>query len=217
MSYLLSTRKPSRRAATPPASASSSTPESKCVTLPPAPPEPTAAAETNAGRSKTFYIHPEFSLPKPTGDDVEACGWEWGGDETMHPFWAVRRLTAAQMRKLYDESKPGEIRPRFNCVLADFTMSNVTLAAPLATHVDSVLNVTRKVIVQYMTNCMAVQEGEELFIEVANKKPPDAKNKNSMRQALQGEQRARTASKRKRLAGGDEPRTSATGRGGANH
>ena len=54
---------------------------------------------------KVYYVHPEWKTPKgPAPDNFQReCGvetdWEWTGDETMHPFWAVRRLTHAQMSK----------------------------------------------------------------------------------------------------------------------
>ena len=33
--------------------------------------------------------------------------WQWDGDESMHPFWAVRRLTRTEL-----EQEPG--KPEFN-------------------------------------------------------------------------------------------------------
>ena len=42
-----------------------------------------------------------------------SADWEWKGDESLHPFWAVRRLTPAQLA-----SEPKSSRAvRFNVSL----------------------------------------------------------------------------------------------------
>ena len=43
----------------------------------------------------TFFITPEWKAPQCTDDGQ----WIWEGDESMHPFWAVRRLSSAAVAK----------------------------------------------------------------------------------------------------------------------
>ena len=71
-------------------------------------------------RQKTYYVHPEYKLPEDPecrrpeeGGDTEledeaepkegvasdVCVWEWKGDETLHPFWAVERLSEDELRR----------------------------------------------------------------------------------------------------------------------
>ena len=56
---------------------------------------------TEEGEANVYYIHPEFKAPEetdPSGEPADGAKvWNYQGGETMHPFWAVRRLTAQQM------------------------------------------------------------------------------------------------------------------------
>ena len=101
----------------------------------------------------------------------------------MHPFWAVRRLTAAQLRKLQDETKKGLPKPRFNCGLTDFTMSNVSIAAPCG----HCVNVTRNVTIQVLTNTAAVLKDEELILEISGKRPAEKKGNATLSHVLKAE------------------------------
>ncbi len=46
----------------------------------------------------TFYLHPEFKLPieapraEAAVSDTQQRSWKWDGGETMHFFWAVRKV-----------------------------------------------------------------------------------------------------------------------------
>ena len=132
---------------------------------------------------------PEFKTPTDKRADVDKHDsikppeWEWGGDETMHPFWAAKRLTAAQLKRLRDQTKVGTQKPRFNCALTDFTMSVVAIAAPHG----SCVNTTRNVVFQALTNTVPVRKGEELILEIAAKKSADPKPKRTLREALNDE------------------------------
>jgi hypothetical protein len=93
---------------------------------------------SNVIRETSFYVLPEFKSPvdkrTPTQmkEEESSPSWHWGegGAETMHPFWAVRRITATQLRKEQEAKKIGQPQSRFNCELIDFQMSLVSIAAP---------------------------------------------------------------------------------------
>ena len=51
----------------------------------------------------TFYVVPEWLAPRSQladdcdSDDTETKTlWTWSGDESMHPYWAIRRPTDKQ-------------------------------------------------------------------------------------------------------------------------
>jgi hypothetical protein len=46
----------------------------------------------------------------------------------MHPFWAVRRMTAKQLTRERSQVRLGQLPPRFNCELQNFSLSSVGLA-----------------------------------------------------------------------------------------
>jgi hypothetical protein len=80
-----------------------------------------------ANRTTTFVLNPEFTKPKQdeaavagttgSGSTAVADSWLWGapGQETMNPFWAVRRLTQKQLTREANDTKNGATIPRFNC------------------------------------------------------------------------------------------------------
>ena len=51
-----------------------------------------------------YYIHPEINLPKDVTTEEQQLhtpdvrSWEFEGDETMQPFWLVRRLTDSALK-----------------------------------------------------------------------------------------------------------------------
>ena len=127
---------------------------------------------------------------KNTADDVR---WIWGetSDETMHPFWAVRRLTEAQlkMEQATFTDTTGKLKPRFNCRLEECAISNVIIAAPK----DNCLNLTRTITIPFLTNSMPLQNGEEFIIEVAAKKAAASQHKRNWRDAMRETDRATVA------------------------
>ena len=62
--------------------------------------------------TNTYYIQPEWKQPSDDRTDVQKKEapttnvWNWAGDETLHPFWAVRRMTEEEKEKASTPSVP---------------------------------------------------------------------------------------------------------------
>ena len=118
----------------------------------------------------TCYVHPEYKLPADaTPDDAVASGlspgtraWEWKGDETLHPFWAVQRLTPDELSKRNFNAKTNH---EFNIALTEKDFNVVTVGSVGGQSVAMTTTVT----VPMMTNTKAVAPGAELFMEIAPK------------------------------------------------
>lgn len=118
----------------------------------------------------TYYVHPEYKLPADaTPDDAVASGvspgtraWEWKGDETLHPFWAVQRLTADELSKRNFHAKTDH---EFNIALTEKDFNVVTVGSLGGQSVSMTTTVT----VPIMTNTKAVAPGAELLMEIAPK------------------------------------------------
>ena len=116
----------------------------------------------------TYYVHPEYKLPADaTPDDAVASGvspgtraWEWKGDETLHPFWAVQRLTADELSKRNFHEKTDH---EFNIALTEKDYNVVTVGSLGGQSVSMTTTVT----VPIMTNTKAVATGDELLMEIA--------------------------------------------------
>ena len=121
----------------------------------------------------TYYVHPEYKLPADaTPDDAVASGvspgtraWEWKGDETLHPFWAVQRLTADELSKRNFHAKTDH---EFNIALTEQDFNVVTVGSLGGQSVSMTTTVT----VPIMTNTKAVAPGAELLMELTTKHPP---------------------------------------------
>jgi hypothetical protein len=48
---------------------------------------------------RTVYAHAEWKLPEGEAQRDGTMQWTWKGAETLHPYWAVRRATAAQLKR----------------------------------------------------------------------------------------------------------------------
>ena len=111
-----------------------------------------------------YYVHPEYRMPEESKeklDDAVAShvrAWEFKGEETLHPFWAVERLTEDERR----EAQKGA----FNLTCEDKEFSAVTVGASGG----SSMPITFTVAVPIMTNSVDVKNGEELFVEHTHKK-----------------------------------------------
>ena len=70
--------------------------------------------------------------------------WEWGGDESLHPFWAVSRLSAKELEK---KNAEGLARQVFNMELVDKEFSVVTVGAVNAESVTMTTMVTVPIMV----------------------------------------------------------------------
>ena len=134
--------------------------------------EDASAGVALAERSTTVYVHPESKVPSDqTPESAVADGlapgvrvWKWDGDESLHPFWAIRRLSADEMKK--HTSKDPQLRSgrRFNVSLTE-KQYNVVSVGDLRGH--SVAMITQ-VSVPMITNETKIA-GEELILEVAPK------------------------------------------------
>jgi hypothetical protein len=112
--------------------------------------------------------------------------WGLGSAETMHPFWAVRRLSHYQMLKevalLKEKATDDKLLPRFNCKLIGERLTQCSLGV-----LESKMpTCTRIFDVPFITNICALREGEELIMEVGcRKKKKDDKRKRDFRDQLQ--------------------------------
>ena len=151
-------------------------------------------------RRSTFFLNPEFKTPKhqevnAAGSDVAAVAdeWIWGplGDETMHPFWAVRRMTQRQLCRETAEAKEGDRRLRFNCRLEVVSMSCVSVGVVKAQSV----NTTRVCNVPFLTNSIEVDEGEELILEVREATQKAEKRERTWRDAVKEADKSESSQK----------------------
>ena len=171
-------------------------------------PTETQVGDDTASRRSTFFLNPELKTPKHEevnaavaeakgGDDVtddaavaEAKGgdeWTGGplGDHTMHPFWAVRRMTQQQLAREIANAKEGTRRPRFNCRLEGQNMSCVNVGIVKSQSVTT----TRVFHVPFLTNSIEVHEGEELILEVREKTQNKMATKRTWKHAFQDQAR----------------------------
>ena len=131
----------------------------------------------NILRQREHSLLPEFTSPELDKDPKTAVAgvdpqWVWRGRETMHPFWAVRRMTAKQMSVAQDkfandtqQCPTSKWRPRFNCSLETQTLSCVCIAI-VGTQA---LNRTRILEVPFLANTVMVENGEELILQIGEK------------------------------------------------
>ena len=118
----------------------------------------------------TYYVHPECTWTLvASGVSPGTRAWEWKGDETLHPFWAVQRLTADELSKRNFHAKTDH---EFNIALTEKYFSVVTVGSLGGQSVS----MTTTVKVPIMTNTKAVATGDELLMEIAPK-PAVAKRK----------------------------------------
>ena len=151
-------------------------PSSAVAGLESTPPEPT-------GYRATFYLNPEWKGPADTTTEAQRADaafvdpiWSWTGDETMHPFWAVRRLTAGQLNSEPASRKGGS----FNCELIEKSFSVVCVGSCKDTPVSCTFEVT----LPMLTNLVSVKKNAELLLEIAPKTTP-AKRKETWKDDVQ--------------------------------
>ena len=82
--------------------------------------------------------------------------WGFKGDETLHPFWAVERLTEDERRKAQ--------KGAFNITFEDKEFAAVTVGTSGG---DSIA-ITLGVVVPIMTNAVDVKKGVEFFFRKHN-------------------------------------------------
>ena len=120
-------------------------------------------------KRNVYYVHPEYKMPEESKVPEESKeqvtdavaspvrAWEFKGDETLHPFWAVERLTD-------DERKKAQKGP-FNIKFEEKEYAAVTVGASGGHSIAS----TFSVVVPVMTTAVAVKKGAELFLEMTKK------------------------------------------------
>ena len=141
-------------------------------------------------RQSKFFVVPEFKPPDrradnpavadPTAADLE---WAWSplNDNTMHPFWAVRRMTETQLRREVKDTAFGKLTPRFNCELKAQQVSGVLLVSVR----EELGNLTRFLDVPFLTNKYPLQQGEELILEIPEQRKVDKGVKRQWRDIFQ--------------------------------
>ncbi len=127
---------------------------------------------------KTFYVHPEHRMPAyATPEGAREAGltpatriWQWTGDESLHSFWAIQRLSAEELKR--NNLSKGSAK-RFNVELTTKQYNLVTVGELKGTSVS----VTASVSVPMITNPKAIAEGDDLLLEVAAKAAVATKRK----------------------------------------
>ena len=114
-------------------------------------------------RQSVYYVHPEFKMPEESKEQLDDAvephvrAWEFKGDETMHPSWAVERLPEDERRKAQ--------KGPFNIKFEEKEYAAVTVGASGGHSIAS----TFSVVVPVMTTAVAVKKGAELFLEMPKK------------------------------------------------
>ena len=117
----------------------------------------------------------------------------------MHPFWAVRRLTKAQLdeeaaqvtkRNLAAVAGSLEPVPSFNCELQDLVQNNCAVCKE---GTQTLPNVNRQIKLPMMMNTKPLERGEELILEI--RLEPKQKDKKRTWQDVDREQQAAKRSK----------------------
>ena len=157
-----------------------------------------AGQGTPPARTSNWLLCPEFKAPTlaPTAVAANAGGgpaepeWIYSKDrnETLHPFWAVRRLTDADLEKekvqvLAEIKRTGEKLhvPVFNCELENksHTVCHIVCAN------GKNMNSTRFINVPHITNFKELVAGEELIMRHVHR----AKRKKETKRGWREEQR----------------------------
>ena len=127
---------------------------------------PDAVAQT---KTTTVYMLPDSKLPRvEQGQHDGIRSLQWSGDEKVHPFWLVRKLTSEQLaleNKARAEKDPNNHKPaRFNCqILAkECTMLSLNGGA----------SCTWQITLPMLSNHEEVDAMEELLIQTF---PPQKK------------------------------------------
>ena len=127
------------------------------------------------------------------GAEADEDGWVWGtgGQESMHPFWAVRRATAQQLErenlaKLGTSAPEADPQSRlsFNCGFVKVSHTCVDIAV-LG---DTPLGRSRILEIPWLTNTRALRAGEELCLEIPEIVKEKSGQKRGWRAVLRNEE-----------------------------
>ena len=143
-------------------------------------------------RSTTYYLHPEYKVPSDeTSESAVADGvgpqahiWRWSGDESLHPFWAVQRLSAADLKK---KNAQDRTTYQFNACLKEKQYNVVTVGDLRGHSVSMTVTVTVPVI----TNSADLAIGEVLLLEVAPKAAPPKRKDTSWKDEARAKAKAK--------------------------
>ena len=110
------------------------------------------------GAGHTYYIVPEFKTPADVSDDsAGAAEWEYDGTETMHPFWAVRRMTPDALRRATTSLCP----LRHNVELTSKQLHTMVVGSLGERH--GIVDSCYRVVVPFWTNPFKLMPFEELI------------------------------------------------------
>ena len=108
----------------------------------------------------------------------------WNGDESMHPFWAIRRMPA---------SKVTADTP-FNMAIQHISLNTVTVGA-----VDGQsVSMTAEVIVPFLTNTIEIPLNGELRLEVEEVRPKECPKKRTWKTCVADDKAKANAAKREK-------------------
>ena len=150
----------------------------------------------------TYYVHPEFKGPesvKPavTGEAAASSGareWKWAGDETMHPCWAVQRMTNDELQKKTVTEPHARYPAKFNVTQVTAEFNTVTLGQLNGKNVTCNMAVS----VPVLTNPGTIKKGGLLVMELtAPAKTTKRKATNWKDDVVSAKAKARTAPKAK--------------------
>ena len=107
--------------------------------------------------------------------------WNWQGDESMHPYWSIRRLSQQRL---------GEAT--FNMTSKDVAFTVLTLGAINGKSVS----VTMEVIVPFLTNFVEIPDGAELLLEEEDRQRKEKQKAKTWKDDLQIRQRLALATRK---------------------
>ena len=158
-------------------------------------------APSNVKRRVDYLLLPEFKAPTAVaanpgeGQDEQRLIYSKDDSESMHPFWAVRRITTAKLQEerqavLAEIRKTGQRRnvPEFNCEIVAKVHPTMCIASIGAQSVTS----TRSISVPFITNVKDVVQGEELICELVVRPKPKRVVKRNWRDVAKEEEKRQT-------------------------
>ena len=108
----------------------------------------------DAPEAHNYFVNPEWKLPVEGDEGL----WEFQGEETLHPFWAVRRLSIQQQRK-----------EKIQAVNCEITHKAYTAVIVGEDGDASTVSYSYEVGVPFITNSIDIKSGQELILEIAEK------------------------------------------------
>ena len=159
--------------------------------------------EEKPAREHVFFLVPEWKAPQPAKeqasiDEVQTedrssgppAVWEWNGDETMHPFWAIQRVS--------EQKKDAKDAPNMGFQNLSFSALTVGVVAQRA------VNMTTEVIVPFLTNSIEIPRGAELRLQINEAKHDPRPNKRTWKDSV-AEERKATPKKAARTGQAESP------------